>query len=92
MSPPGSFWKLPDDVLAQQVGHGLDMDARRARSRELLAEYEAENGEIDWNDLAFFCASNISFSCPAAQIVQSMMKDVGVEFVLDPRRHVGDPK
>ena len=84
LSPPGSFWKLPFDVLAQQVGHGPDMDVRRARARELLAEYEAEKGEIDWNELAFFCASNISFSCPAAQIVQSMMKDVGVEFILDP--------
>ena len=52
--------------------------------RELLAEYYAEKGEIDWGSMPLNCISNILFSCGHSQIVQQMLKQIGVEIDLNP--------
>ena len=77
-------WALPPDRQAALIGYGPDMEVRRENSRRLLAEYEAEKGEIDWNSMKMQCSTNIAFSIEYCQIVQPMLKEVGIDVVLDP--------
>ena len=60
------------------------MDVRIANAKELLASYEAENGEIDWGNIPLNCVSNILFSCQTSQIVQQMLKEIDVDVTLNP--------
>ena len=56
-----------------------------ARPRQRTpAEYYAEKGEIDWGSMPLNCISNILFSCGHAQIVQQMLKQIGVDIKLNP--------
>ncbi len=77
-------WALPQDVQESLIGYGPDMDARIANANSLLAAYESENGEIDWNNITIQCSSNITWSCPNAEVVQQLLKRIDVEVSLEP--------
>ena len=77
-------WALPAERQAALIGYGPDMEARRENARRLLAEYEAEKGEIDWSTMKLQCSTNIAFSIEYCQIIQPMLKEVGIDIELDP--------
>ena len=77
-------WALPPERQAALMGYGPDMDVRRAHAKELLADYEAEKGKIDWGSMKMQCSTNIAFSIEYCQIIQPMLKDVGIDIQLDP--------
>ena len=77
-------WALPPERQEQLIGYGPDMEVRRENARRLLAEYEAENGPIDWNSMKLQCSTNIAFSIEYCQIIQPMLKEVGIDIELDP--------
>ena len=81
---PGGPWEIPLARRDQLIGYGPDMDVRIANAKELLASYEAENGEIDWGNIPLNCVSNILFSCQTSQIVQQMLKEIDVDVTLNP--------
>ena len=81
---PTGPWGMPVERREKLIGFGPDMEVRRAHARELLAEYYAEKGEIDWGSMPLNCVSNILFSCGHSQIVQQMLKQIGVEIDLNP--------
>ena len=81
---PTGPWGMPVERRGKLIGFGPDMEVRRAHARELLAEYYAEKGEIDWGSMPLNCISNILFSCGHAQIVQQMLKQIGVDIKLNP--------
>ena len=81
---PTGPWATPVERRETFIGFGPDMEVRRDHARELLASYEAERGEIDWGGMPLNCISNILFSCGHAQIVQQMLKEIGVEIELNP--------
>ena len=80
---PESPWAPPLEVIQNYTGYGPDMDARRAEARELIADYEAENGPIDWGDAPYHCATNHP-SCDNATLIQDQVKKIGVDLVLQP--------
>ena len=80
---PDSEWALSDAEREKLIGYGPDIDARRENSRRLLAEYEAEMGEIDWSEVPYACGAEF-LSCDNAEIIQILMKEVGVELSLVP--------
>jgi peptide/nickel transport system substrate-binding protein len=77
-------WALPPERQAALIGYGLDMEVRQENARRLLAEYEAEKGEIDWSSMRLQCSTNIAFSIEYCQIIQPMLKEVGIDIELDP--------
>ena len=81
---PFGPWALPEERQAALIGYGPDMEARQENSRRLLAEYEAEKGEIDWSSMKMQCSTNIAFSIEYCQIIQPMLKEVGIDVELDP--------
>jgi peptide/nickel transport system substrate-binding protein len=81
---PTGPWATPVERRETFTGFGPDMEVRRAHARELLSSYESEKGEIDWGSMPLNCISNILFSCGHAQIVQQMLKQIGVEIELNP--------
>ncbi len=80
---PLGKWALPQERVEKLPGYGTDMEARRQNARDLLADYEAENGEIDWSKVPYSIPTQHvgEFNGP---IIQGMMKQVGVDLVLDP--------
>ena len=81
---PLGIWAMPAEMQEQLIGYGPDMDVRIAHAKELLADYEAEKGEIDWNQITVQCSSNISWSCPNGQIVQQLLKEIDVDVDIEP--------
>ena len=77
-------WALPKEVQESLIGYGTDMDARIAHAEALLADYESEKGEIDWGSMTLQCSSNITWSCPNAEVVQQLIKKIGIEVDLEP--------
>ena len=77
-------WALPTEVQESLIGYGPDMDARIANAEALLADYESENGEIDWGSISLQCSSNITWSCPNAEVVQQLISKIGIEVDLEP--------
>ena len=80
---PESPWAPPLEVIQGYTGYGPDMDARRAEAMALIADYEAENGEIDWSQAPYSCATNHP-SCDNATLIQDQVKKIGVELKLEP--------
>ena len=81
---PDGQWAMPIEMRNEFIGYGPDMAKRSANAKRLLAEYEADNGPIDWDNEAHFqCALN-HISCENAQIIQSLIKkNLDVELTLD---------
>ena len=77
-------WALPKEEQESLIGYGPDMDARIANAEALLADYESENGEIDWGSITLQCSSNLTWSCANAEIVQQLIKKIGIEVELEP--------
>ena len=77
-------WALPKEVQESLIGYGPDMDARIAHAEALLADYESEKGEIDWGSISLQCSSNITWACPNAEVVQQLIKKIGIEVDLEP--------
>jgi peptide/nickel transport system substrate-binding protein len=80
---PSGRWAMPKEMMEKLPGYGPNMEVRRQRARDLLAEYEAENGKINWADYPFNCATEHP-SCDVAVIAQSQWKKIGVDMELDP--------
>ena len=79
---PRGEWAYPPGELEKLIGYGPDMEVRRQHARDLLADYEAENGKIDWkNTIRFSCASDHP-SCPIATLGQDQLKKVGIDIDL----------
>ena len=76
-------WALPKDIQESLIGYGPNMDARIANAIQLLTSYEAENGAIDWSGHTIQCSSNVSYTCPNGEIVQQMLKEIGVDVGLE---------
>jgi peptide/nickel transport system substrate-binding protein len=77
-------WALPQEMQESLIGYGPDMEVRIANAERLLAEYEGENGEIDWGNITIQCSSNITWACPNAEVVQQLLKKIDVEVDLEP--------
>jgi peptide/nickel transport system substrate-binding protein len=77
-------WALPQDIQETLIGYGPDMDVRIAHAKELLASYEAEKGAIDWGSIKIQCSTNVVFTCPNAEVVQQLLKEIDVEVDLEP--------
>ncbi len=77
-------WALPQEMQESLIGYGPDMEVRIANAERLLAEYEGENGEIDWGNITIQCSSNITWACPNAEVVQQLLKRIDVEVDLEP--------
>jgi ABC-type transport system substrate-binding protein len=60
------------------------MEVRRENARRLLAEYEAEKGEIDWSKIPIVCASNLTWSCAHALIMKQSLEKIGIDVELQP--------
>lgn len=84
---PGGGWAMPQEMREQLIGYGPDMNKRIAHAKELLASYEAEKGKIDWSRIPYLCFTQ-HISCENAQIIQALLKKIGVNLVLDPKETV----
>ena len=82
--PPYSVWGTPLEIQQTFIGNGPDMDARRANARALIADYEAENGPVDWSSAATNSCMSNHVSCEVAQLLQSDLKKVGIDFPITP--------
>ena len=60
------------------------MEVRIANAERLLAEYESENGEIDWDSMTIQCSSNLTWSCPNGEVAQQHLKRIGITSSLEP--------
>ena len=80
---PQGKWAPPLEVIQTYIGYGPDMEARRTQARALLANYEADKGEIDWSKIPFHCANNHP-SCDNAIIIKDQVGKIGVDLTLEP--------
>ena len=80
--PPFGDWVTPLEIRETFIGYGPDMEVRRARARELIADYKADTGvetiEFDNN-----CMTQ-HVSCEAAQLVKEDLRKVGIEMNITP--------
>ena len=76
---PYGKWDMPRSEKEKLIGFGPDMEVRRANARRLLAEYEAENGEIDWGSLRIHDAYALHVASDVAELLASQLKLVGIE-------------
>ena len=83
---PEGEWAMPIEMRNELIGYGPDMEERNANATAFLAEYEAENGKVDWSNVQYTCAAtaDVDISCVNAEIVQVLMRKVGVDLVLKP--------
>jgi peptide/nickel transport system substrate-binding protein len=77
-------WALPQEMQESLIGYGPDMEVRIANAERLLAEYESENGEIDWDSMTIQCSSNLTWSCPNGEVAQQHLKRIGITSSLEP--------
>jgi peptide/nickel transport system substrate-binding protein len=76
---PGSFWELPADERSKLVGYGPDMSVRIENAKALLAEYEAEKGDIDWSQHKMWAVDNLPWTIEAAEVIQQQFRAIGVD-------------
>jgi len=81
---PAGPWAMPREMREQLIGYGSDMSKRIAHAKELLAAYEKEKGKIDWGKIKIQCSTNLPVTCENAQIIQQLLKKIGVNVDLDP--------
>ncbi len=81
---PAGPWAMPREMREQLIGYGSDMPKRIAHAKELLAAYEKEKGKIDWSKIKIQCSTNLPVTCENAQIIQQLLKKIGVNVDLDP--------
>ena len=60
-------WALPKEIQETLPGYGPDMDVRIENAMALLAEYESEHGEIDWDSMTIQCSSNLTGPAPTGR-------------------------
>ena len=77
-------WALPKEIQESLPGYGPDMDVRIENAMALLAEYESEHGEIDWDSMTIQCSSNLTWSCPNGEVAQQHLRKIGVTSELEP--------
>jgi ABC-type transport system substrate-binding protein len=78
-------WAMPQAEREKLIGYGPDMAVRQQNARDLLADYEAENGPIDWSQVSWTAPTNHP-GLDWAQLVQDMMKRVGVDgWTIEPK-------
>jgi len=75
---------MPVEMRQQLIGYGADMPKRIAHAKELLTAYEKEKGKIDWSKIKIQCSTNLPVTCENAQIIQQLLKKIGVNVDLDP--------
>lgn len=78
---PGSEWELPPDELEAMPGYGPDMEARRERARELLAE--AGFTEDDPVEISITTRPGFD-SLDTATRIQPMLEAIGAEVTINP--------
>src|SRR5215470_11113554 len=81
---PAGPWAMPREMREQLIGYGSDMSKRVAHAKEMLAAYEKEKGKIDWGKIKIQCSTNLPVTCENAQIIQQLLKKIGVNVDLDP--------
>lgn len=81
---PAGPWAMPAEMRQQLIGYGPDMAKRTANAKALLAAYEKEKGKIDWGKVKLHCATNLPITCDNAQVIQQLLKKIGVNLVLEP--------
>jgi len=81
---PAGPWAMPREMRRQLIGYGPDMAKRLAHAKVLLASYEKEKGKIDWSKIKIQCSTNLLVTCEHAQILQQLLKKIGVNVELDP--------
>ncbi|MBM3223618.1 MAG: ABC transporter substrate-binding protein [Candidatus Tectomicrobia bacterium] len=81
---PAGPWAMPQAMREQLIGYGPDMAKRTARAKALLAAYEQEKGKIDWSKIKLQCSTNLPITCDNAQVLQQLLKKIGVNLVLEP--------
>ena len=75
---------MPKEIQETLPGYGPDMDVRIENAMALLAEYESEHGEIDWDSMTIQCSSNLTWSCPNGEVAQQHLRKIGVTSALEP--------
>jgi len=60
------------------------MTQRLAHAKALLTAYEQEKGKVDWSKIKLQCATNLPITCDNAQVIQQLLKKVGVAITLEP--------
>ena len=60
------------------------MPKRLEHAKALLTAYEKEKGKIDWRKVKLQCATNLPVTCENAQVIQQLLKKIGVTISLDP--------
>ena len=81
---PAGPWAMPQARREQLVGYGPDMAKRLAHAKALLAAYEKDKGKMDWSKVKLNCATNLPITCDNAQVIQQLLKKMGVNLVLEP--------
>jgi peptide/nickel transport system substrate-binding protein len=81
---PAGPWAMPPAKRAQLIGYGEDMPTRLEHAKALLSAYEQEKGKIDWRKVKLQCATNLPVTCENAQVIQQLLKKIGVTISLDP--------
>jgi peptide/nickel transport system substrate-binding protein len=81
---PAGPWAMPPAKRAQLIGYGEDMPTRLEHAKALLTAYEQEKGKIDWRKVKLQCATNLPVTCENAQVIQQLLKKIGVTISLDP--------
>jgi peptide/nickel transport system substrate-binding protein len=84
-TPPFSEFAPPREVQETFIGYGPDMEVRRQHARDLIADYEAENGPIDWSGIGFGCdgCATQHASSEVHQLIQPMMEAIGIDYTID---------
>jgi ABC-type transport system substrate-binding protein len=81
---PAGPWAMPPAMREQLIGYGADMTKRLAQAKALLADYEHDKGKMDWSKIKLSCATNLPITCDNAQVIQQLLKKIGVTIVLEP--------
>ena len=83
--PPWSKWAPPKEVSETFIGHGPDMEARRAHARELIADYQADQDTpFDFSQGPGTDCGTAHVSCDVAELMQSNLKTISVNFPIRP--------
>ena len=81
---PAGPWAMPPAKRAHLIGYGEDMPTRLDHAKALLTAYEKEKGKMDWSKVKLQCATNLPVTCENAQVIQQLLKKIGVTISLDP--------